>query len=102
MSEDIKDKYQYVTQSDQAWTAIAIRGGKFDGVIYKYGEVTIAEEENDEGNLPFRFEYDILESYGLEREEFNEEFFTLIGDILVDVTDEQIGEDSFEYNKSND
>ena len=101
MSEDIKDKYQYVTQSDQAWTAIAVKGGKFDGVIYKYGEVTFGQE-SDEGNLPFRFEYDILDSYGLEREEFGDEFFALIGDILVHIIDEQIGENSFEYNKSND
>ena len=85
MSKDIKSKYTYVTDNEDKWTAIAIKSGKFEGVIYKYGKVTIPEEENSKGNLPFRFEYDILDPYGLEREEFNEEFFTLIGDILVDV-----------------
>jgi hypothetical protein len=39
MSEDIKSRYQYVTQSDQAWTAIAIKDGKFNGVIYKYSSM---------------------------------------------------------------
>jgi|TARA_B110000196_G_C20702365_1_gene455836 hypothetical protein len=101
MSEDIKSRYQYVTQSDQAWTAIAIKDGKFNGVIYKYGKVTISENEDQKGNLPFRFEYDILDPYGLDREEFDDEFFHLIGDILVDIIDEQIGEESLEYNESN-
>ena len=51
--------------------------------------------------MPFRFEYDIIDAYGLEREEFNEEFFTLIGDILVDVIDEQLENNNLAY-KSDD
>ena len=101
MSKDIKSKYTYVTDNEDKWTAIAIKSGKFEGVIYKYGKVTIPEEENSKGNLPFRFEYDILDPYGLEREEFNEEFFTLIGDILVDVIDEQLENNNLAY-KSDD
>ena len=98
ISKNIKDRYQYVTDETADWTAVAIKGGKFNGVIYKYGKVTLAEEETEEGNLPFRFEYDILDPYGLEREEFDNEFFTLIGDILVDIIDEQMEESNFEYN----
>ena len=101
MSEDIKSKYAYVTHKEDKWTAIAIKGGRFKGVIYKYGKVTIPEEENDEGHLPFRFEYDILDSYGLERGEFDKEFFKLIGDILVDVIDEQLENNNLAY-KPND
>ena len=101
MSKDIKSKYTYVTDNEDKWTAIAIKSGKFEGVIYKYGKVTIPEEENSKGNLPFRFEYDILDPYGLEREEFNAEFFTLIGDILVDVIDEQLENNNLAY-KSDD
>ena len=33
--------------------------------------------------------FDILENNGLPRDVFNEEFFTFIGDILVEVIDEQ-------------
>ena len=95
---NIKEKYRYVTDKEDSWTAIAIDGGKYNGVIYKYGKVTIAEEENDEGNLPFRFEYDILDPYGLKQEDFDNEFFTLIGDILVDVIDEQMEHRNLEYN----
>ena len=98
----IKEKYQFVTQSDQKWTAIAIEEGKYKGVIYKYGKVTVGDKENSEGTLPFRFEYDILDPYGLEQKDFGEEFFTLIGDILVDIIDDQLKEDSLEYTDAND
>ena len=100
---NIKDKYTFVSKADDKWASVCIMGGKFDGVIYKYGKVSMPEEENknEEGTLPFQFEYDIVDNVGISREDFNEDFFTLIGDILVDIIDEQIKEDNFEYT-SND
>ena len=94
---NIKDSYQYFARIDDTWTSIGIRGGKFDGVVYKYGKVTLPEEETPEGDLPFKFEYDILDPNGLSREQFNNEFFTIIGDILVDIIDEQMKEENLEY-----
>ena len=98
---DIKERYAYVSKVDDKWASLCIRGGKFDGVIYKYGKVSVSEEENEDGTLSFQFEYDIIDNVGILREDFDEEFFTLIGDILVDIIDEQIEEDNFEYT-SND
>ena len=99
---DLKDKYTFVSKVDDKWASLCIRGGKFDGVIYKYGKVSVSEEnKNEDGTLPFQFEYDIIDNVGISREDFDEEFFTLIGDILVDIIDEQIEEDNFEHT-SND
>ena len=95
---NIKDKYTFVSDSKNHWTCIGIKGGRYDGVVYKYGKVTLPEKENEDGTLPFQFEYDIVDSNGLIREHFNEEFFTLIGDILVDIMDDQLKEDNLEYN----
>ena len=68
---------------------IGIRKGKFEGVVYKYGKVSLGEENKD-GNLPFKFEYDILDNNMIPREQFEDEnFFKLIGDILVDIIDRQ-------------
>ena len=96
---DIKDKYTFVTNDDNPWTCVGIRGGKYDGVVYKYGKVTLPEDgaENKDGSFPFRFEYDIIDPNGLSREFFMDDFFTLIGDVLVDIIDDQIKEDSLEY-----
>ena len=85
----IKDQYVFITNKDENMQCIGIRKGKFEGVVYKYGKVSLGEETKD-GNLPFRFEYDILDNNMIPREEFDDEnFFKLLGDILVDIIDRQ-------------
>ena len=46
--------------------------------------------------MPFRFEYNIIDNALLQRDEFGEDFFTLIGDILVDIIDDQLKEENLE------
>ena len=85
----IKDQYVFITNKDENMQCIGIRKGKFEGVVYKYGKVSLGEETKD-GNLPFKFEYDILDNNMIPREEFDDEnFFKLLGDILVDIIDRQ-------------
>jgi len=85
----ISDQYVFITNKDENMQCIGIRKGKFEGVVYKYGKVSLGEETKD-GNLPFRFEYDILDSNMIPREEFDDDnFFKLLGDILVDIIDKQ-------------
>jgi len=85
----IRDQYVFITNKDEEMQCIGIRKGKFEGVVYKYGKVSLGEETKD-GNLPFRFEYDILDNNMIPREEFDDDnFFKLLGDILVDIIDRQ-------------
>ncbi len=98
MVDNIKDKYTFVSQKDDEWASVMITEGRFKDVIYRYGKVSVPkEEELVDGHLPFRFEYDIVDNVGISREEFGEDFFTLIGDILVDIIDEPAEEDNFEH-----
>jgi len=96
---DIKDRYMFVSQKDEDFASIMIKDGKFKDVIYNYGRVSIPEEDNlnEDGTLPFRFEYTIIDNVGIPRDNFDEEFFTLIGDILVDIIHEQSEEDNVKY-----
>ena len=96
---DIKNRYTFVSQEEEDFASIMIKDGKFKDVIYNYGKVSIPEEDNlnEDGTLPFRFEYNIIDNVGVPREEFGEEFFTLIGDILVDIIHEQSEEDDVKY-----
>ena len=96
---DIKDRYTFVSQKDEDFASIVIKDGKFKDVIYNYGKVSIPEEDNlnEDGTLPFRFEYTIIDNVGIPRDNFDEEFFTLIGDILVDIIHEQSEEDNVKY-----
>lgn len=89
----MKEMYKYVTDKDKNWQCVGITQGRYQGVVYKYGKVSVPNPEDitKEGDLPFRFEYDIVDSNGLEQEWFKDDFFTLIGDILVDIiTEEQL------------
>jgi len=96
---DIKDNYTFVSQEDEDFASIMIKDGKFKDVIYNYGKVFIPKEDNlnEDGTLPFRFEYTIIDNVGIPREEFDEEFFTFIGDILVDIISDQSKEDDIKY-----
>ena len=96
---DIKDRYMFVSQENEDFASIMIKDGKFKDVIYNYGKVSIPEEDNlnEDGTLPFRFEYTILDNVGIPRENFGEDFFILIGDILVDIISEQSEEDNVKY-----
>ena len=81
-------------------TSICITdNGKYHGVVYKYGVVSVAEKENEDGTLPFKFEYDIVDNYNIPREEFDGEFFRLIGDILVHIVENQESEDIYDEEK---
>jgi hypothetical protein len=86
----IRNRYVYLTTEKEDQTCIGIKGGKFAGVVLKYSDVSIAEKENADGKMPFKFAFDILDNNGLSRPQFeNDEWTTLIGDILVDIIDRQ-------------
>tara|TARA_A100001515_G_C4472359_1_gene177268 strand:+ start:216 stop:515 length:300 start_codon:yes stop_codon:yes gene_type:complete len=86
----MKDEYTFVAKEGDDLASICItNNGKYHGVVYKYGVVSVPPEENEDGTMSLRFEYDIVDNYGVPKEEFDEEFFTLIGDILVDIIETQ-------------
>ena len=82
-------EYYFVNRKGDDQTSIRIENGRFENVIYNYGRVSIPQEENEDGTMPFRFEYNILDNASIPREEFDEEFFTIIGDILVDIIENE-------------
>ena len=92
-------KWSWVTRKEDKQASLRISEGKFEGVVYSYGKVVLPVEQkiNGEGDLPFKFEYSILDNANIDREEFGNDFFTIIGDILVDIIDEQLQEENLEY-----
>ena len=93
----IKEKYTLVSKPGDDWANVCICVGEFKDVVYNYGKVSVLEEENSDGLLPFRFEYNIIDNMGIPRDNFGENFITLIGDILVDIIDDQIKGNMLEY-----
>ena len=87
-------------------TCIGLTGETdFDGVVYKYGEVTIPDESklNENEHLNLKFKYDILENNGIPKEKFGDEFFKLIGDILyhIIIAQSEVGYDNTDNRTNN-
>jgi len=70
----------------------------YHGVIYKYGEVAIPDENKllDNEHLQLQFKYDILENNGIPKENFGDDFFKLLGDILyhIIIAQSEVGYDT--------
>tara|TARA_Y100000114_G_scaffold123610_1_gene119213 strand:- start:193 stop:519 length:327 start_codon:yes stop_codon:yes gene_type:complete len=96
LSMGIKKKYKLVQNKDAKWQGIGLtkEAGFYQGVVYRYGKVTPIEEDD---RLRLKFDWEILDSNGLGKEHFNDDFFNLIGDILYDIMDEQLKDGSLQY-----
>jgi hypothetical protein len=99
--------YTFVENKDKTWTGIGLteHAGKYQGVVYKYGKVSVVEnEEKTEATL--QFEWDMLDSNGLPKEMIGDDFFDLAGKILEDILHKQLEEDKLQYvntdNRKND
>ena len=93
---DVKNKYRYVVKKikddeyvDQTFIGLTEEAGRYQGVIYKYGRVGVAEKENPDGTLNLQFDYGIVDNNGHKEEYFRDDFKNLIGDILVDIIDKE-------------
>ena len=77
----------------------------YHGVIYKYGQVTIPDENKllDNEHLQLKFKYDILENNGIPKEKFGDDFFKLIGDILyhIIIAQSEVGYDNTDNRTNN-
>ena len=95
---DIKDSYVFVESTSQNQTCIGIQDGKFAGVVYKYGKVSVGNERKD-GQMPFKFEFEIVDNNSIPKEQFGDDWSKLIGDILVDIMDKEYAKSD---NRKND
>ena len=89
-------EYSFVTKKNDDQTSIRIESGRFENVVYSYGKVSLPHERdrNENGTMPFHFEYNIVDNANIPEEEFDEEFFNTIGDILVDIIDNKDYDDT--------
>jgi hypothetical protein len=77
-----KKRYTFVQKKDDDFTCIKISKGEFESVIYKYGKVGFAKDENPDGTLPMKFDYDIISNPN--KVDINsQKFIDFIGDILM-------------------
>ena len=84
-----KNRYVFAHKADTDYSSVKLVDGKFKGVIYHYGKVGFAEQEDENGKLPMKFDYVV----DLNPTDYvlydNQEFIDYIGDILIELLDEQ-------------
>ena len=90
MEKKSSRKYAFVQREGDDFTCIKLLQPPYKGIIYKYGKVGFAKEEDDKGNLPMKFDYDIIFNPFDETSIDKQEFIDYIGDILVELLDKQI------------
>lgn len=80
----MKQEYDLVPIDDVDVFAIKLKGGKYDGVVYCYGGVSVEEQME----IPkLKFDYVVLHTNGMYLEDLTNdgEFHTMLGDILVEM-----------------
>ena len=94
------ENYTYVSRGQEQWASIMITKGEYEGVIYQYGRVSVAEKENEDGTMPLSFDYNVIDQNGHDKEKLDNspEFKNTLGDILVEILDEQLEAGNLEYN----
>ena len=45
------ENYTYVSRGQEQWASIMITKGEYEGVIYQYGRVSVAEKENEDATM---------------------------------------------------
>jgi hypothetical protein len=90
--------YIFAQKEGDDFTCIKLIEGKYEGVVYKYNHVKFAPHENEQGQIPLKFTYDIFqnpEKVDVESQDFR--FY--IGDILVELVEEQLNNGTVKFEK---
>ena len=84
-----QNRYVFAQRDVDDFSCIKIVEGDYKDIIYTYGHVKFASEENDKGEIPLKFTYDIMTNPN-EEDVKSDDFRNYIGDILVECVEEQL------------
>ena len=87
---DKTNRYVFAQKGNADYSSIKLTEGKFKDVIYHYGKVSFAPEENADGKLPMKFDYTVDKNPNDMDLLDNQEFIDYIGDILLELLDEKV------------
>jgi|TARA_B100000959_G_scaffold46846_1_gene47727 hypothetical protein len=82
-------RYAFAHKEGEDFSCIKILEGKFKDVIFHYGKVGFAKDENPDGTLPMKFDYTVRQNPGELDLDNNKEFINYIGDLLIELLDEK-------------
>ncbi len=88
---NLKSKnYVFVQRDGDDFTSLKITEGKYKDIIFNFGNVGFAKEENERGELPMHFDYNVVSNPSNLNID-NQDFIDYIGDILHELLVEKYG-----------
>ena len=90
-TDKTKSKYVFAQKGNADYSSIKLTEGKFKDVIYHYGNVSFAPEENGDGKLPMKFDY-VIDKKPDSLKLDNQEFIDYIGDILLELLEKKVND----------
>ena len=91
-------RYAFAQRQGDDFSCIKIMDGQYEGIIYKYNKVAFEPKPLESGDIPLRFTYDIMlnpKKVDVESEDFK----NYIGDILVEIVEQQLKEGKVTFGK---
>ena len=91
-------RYAFAQKEGDDFSCIKLLDGQYEGIIYKYDKVAFEKAPLDGSDIPLRFTYDIMANPNKEEIE-SEDFRNYIGDILVEIVNQQLEEGKITINE---
>jgi hypothetical protein len=91
-------RYAFAQKEGDDFSCVKILDGQYEGIIYKYDKVAFEPKPLDTGDVPLRFTYDIMTNPN-DEDILSTDFRNYIGDILVEIVDQQLKEGKADFGK---
>ena len=95
--EQLKSSYRLMNEDPEGKDSpcVFIEKGPFAGITVAYGRFQMADEENEDGTMKCRFEYDMIGiPPDLVNKEFDddegEKFERMLGEVFIDILDQEL------------
>ena len=93
-----QNRYVFAQRDVDDFSCIKIVEANYKDIIFTYGHVKFASEENDKGEIPLKFDYDVKVNPN-NIDTTSEDFRNYIGDILIEVVEIQLEDGTIRFQK---
>ena len=91
-------RYAFAQKEGDDFSCVKLLDGQYEEVIFKYDKVAFEPKPLDTGDVPLRFTYDIMTNPN-DEDILSADFRNYIGDILVEIVDQQLKEGKADFGK---
>ena len=91
-------RYAFAQKEGDDFSCVKLLDGQYEEVIFKYDKVAFEPKPLDTGDVPLRFTYDIMTNPN-DEDILSTDFRNYIGDILVEIVDQQLKEGKADFGK---